>query len=120
MKRTIQRPFAKKRLGGFIILNSELLKVLKDADAVEVGKITVGAKQLRELVRLVPSTDVLVKSNGNLEMETIDRVTIRTSEGHLTNSFRKPKHYFSSFTIHNKAWLPENVKTTVVLKPRKY
>jgi hypothetical protein len=120
MKRVVQRPFAKKRMGGFIILNSELLKVLKDADAVEVGKITVGAKQLRELVRLVPSTDILIKSNGHLEMETIDRVTVRTKEGHLTNSFRKPKRFFSAFTINNKAWLPELVKTTVVLKPRKY
>lgn len=119
MKRNVQRPWGRKRNGGWIILQEDLVKALKDGDAIQVGEVTVGAKQLRQVISLVPCEDVLIRSNGSLEIETIERVIVRKPDN-VKTSFRKPAHNWNYFRLFNNAWVPKVVKTLVVLKPRKY
>lgn len=120
MKRTLQRPYGRKKNGGWVILNDALLKALKAGDTVEIGKITVGARQLSQIIRLMPHEDSLIRSNGKLEIEAVDRVNRRDSEGHFTAYFHKPKHNTCYVSVVNGAWLPKEPNTVVVLKPRKY
>ena len=89
MKRIVQRPWGRRHRKGWVILKEELLKALKDGDAIQVGEVTVGAKQLRQLVNLIPCYDALIRSNGCLEVETIERVIVRKPDS-VKTSFRKP------------------------------
>ena len=119
MKRIVQRPWGRRHRQGWIILKDELAKALKDGDAIQVGEVTVGARQLRQLVNLVPCRDVLIRSNGKLEVETIQRVIVRKPTS-VKTSFRKPAHNWNYFSIFDKAWVPTVIKTLVVLQPKKY
>jgi len=119
LKRTLQRPWGRKHKGGWVIWNEEFLKAIKGADVIEMNGVTVGARQLRQILKLLTTDDcLLVKANGRLEVETIARV-IRKKNGHRRTSFRKPR-LEQSFRIDNKAWMPINPGLTVVIKPRKY
>lgn len=121
MKRTVQRPWGKKKDGGWVILNAELIKALKTGDAVEFGGITVGTAQLCQLLRLMPYSDSLIRANDRLEVETVKRIfSHQGADEKARVSFRKPRHNYSFFALVNKAWLPRVSKTLVVLKPRKY
>jgi len=119
VKRKIVRPWARRYKGGWVILKDEFQKALKDAGVAEIGEIQVGAKQLREIIKLIPTDDcLLIKSNGHLEVETIDRI-IRGDNGQRRTEYRKPKLQ-NSFRIDNKAWLPKIPTLTVVIRPKKY
>ncbi|MDD5510662.1 MAG: hypothetical protein PHI12_07630 [Dehalococcoidales bacterium] len=120
MKRTIQRPWGKKKDGGWVFLNESLIKALKMGDAVEFGDITVGSKQLRQLIELMPQPDTLIRSNGHLEVEAILRINRKGPDGEIKGYFQKPKHNTASMVIKNKAWIPKETKVTVVLKPKRY
>ena len=105
-----------------MFLNEQLIKALKQGDAVEFGKITVGALQLRQLLTLMPYPDSLVRANGRLEFETVQRIG-RQVNGVRKFSFRKPKHDYNFFAVRLGAWLPDTPAKrismkTVVLKPR--
>lgn len=115
MKRTVQRPWGRKKGGGWVILNTSLIKALKAGDAVEFGGITVGTTQLCQVLRLMPYPDSLIRANGRLEVETVQRALTRPRM-----TFRKPRRNYSYFALVNRAWLPQVTKTLVVLKPRKY
>lgn len=120
MKRNLQRPWGCRHRQGWIILSEELAKALKDRDAVQVGEITIGAKKLYQLIKLLPSPDILIRSNGTLEVETISRVFARGRDGERRCSFRKPKHGWNYLRIFNGAWMPKTVRSLVTIKPRKY
>lgn len=120
MKRTVQRPWGRRKDGGWVIRNSELIKALKVGDAVEFGKITVGTAQLCSLLRLMPYEESLIRANSRLEVETVQRLSRRIAEGQFKVSFHKPKHDYTFFALVNGAWVPRASKVIVVLKPRKY
>jgi len=119
MKRTVQRPWGRKHRQGWVILKEALQKALKDGDAVQMGEVTVGAKQLRQLVNLIPCDDVLIRSNGKLEVETIERVSGKVKDGIYKTSFRKPAHNWNYFQLFDKAWMPKVVNNLIILKPKK-
>jgi len=117
MKRKIERPYGRKHKGGWVIDKASLTDALKKGDAVELSDITIGTKQLRQLINLLPYEDCLVKSNGRLEVERVFR---KGPDGNRRCSFRKPKHYCQWFGIINGAWVPRTTQTVVVLKPKKF
>ncbi len=119
MKRIIARPWGRKHRQGWIVWKDELVKFLKDGDAVQLGEITVGAKQLRQLVNLLPCDDAFIRSNGKLEIETIERYMVKGRDGNRKTAFRKPCQS-QFFSILNNAWMPANVGRLVVLRPKKY
>jgi len=120
LKRTVQRPWARKKGDGWVFWNADLIKALKAGDIVEFGKVSVGAAQLRRLLQLMPYPDILIRANGKLEVETVQRVSRKQGDGLYRTSFRKPGQNFSFFALVNGAWVPKAPKTVVVLKPRKY
>lgn len=122
MKRTVQRPWGRKQRGGWIIQPGSLLDALKKGDAVKIGEVTVGTKNLISLVRLMefPDEELLIRTNGKLEVENIARTfRMNPAVGHRQCHFRAPRnrHFFS---LCNNAWLPAIIKTLVVLKPKKF
>lgn len=116
----MRRPWGRRKNGGWIIQPDELLKALKDGQVAEIGKLQVGAKQLAELIRAMRFSDeeLLISSNGQLELQNIRRVIIQKN-GKTRTNFRKPK-CAHMIRLEPKAWLPKNATTTVVIKPRKY
>lgn len=119
LKRIVERPYARRLMGGWIIQRSELIEALKKGEAVELDKITVGARQLQKLITLLPYEECLIRSNGRLEVETVERV-MRSQNGKRKLGFRKPRHYRQFMAMPGGAWLPRNVKKVVVLRPRKF
>ncbi len=119
IKRIVQRPFGARRKGGWIIQRQLLLDILKKGDAVELDKVIVGAKQLRSLINLLPTEECLLKANGRLEVQTIDRV-MRTKNGVRKPAFVKPKHYHQELAIADGAWVKTIFTKVLVLRPRKY
>ncbi|MBA7709947.1 hypothetical protein ES703_118873 [subsurface metagenome] len=118
-KRRIVRPYARRHKGGWIILKEAFLKALQDASIAEMNGIAVGARQLRQIIQLIPTEDcLLVKANGRLEVETIDRV-MRKRNGHLRTEFRKAR-LEQSFRMESGVWIPANPTLTVIIKPKKY
>ena len=120
MKRKIERPYGHRHNGGVVFLKSSLADALKKGDIVEFGGITVGTRQLRQLINLLPYEDCLVRANGRLEVETVERVFRKGADGHRRCSFRKPRHYHQWFAINNEAWVPRKAQTVVILRPRKF
>ena len=120
MKRIVHRPWGRRKNGGWVLWNNELIKALKAGDVVEFGKIRVGAVQLRRLLQLLPFEDSLIRANGRLEVETVQRISRKQKDGQYRTSFRKPVHNFNFFALANGAWVPSAPKTVVVLKPQKY
>lgn len=120
-KRIVERPWGRRRNGGWIIQCSELIKALKKREAVELDKVVVGAGQLQKLINLLPTQDCLIRSNGRLEIETVIRVPYNSRDGHYRWGFRQPnKGYRQFMAIVNGAWIPRGATRVVVLRPRKY
>ena len=121
-KRILRRPWGRKHKGGWIIQPESLLEALKGGDVAEFGKLQVGAKQLGELVKLMrfPDQELLVRSNGLLEVENIQRYIARKPTS-VRTEFRKPR-LSHSFRVDNKAWIGESKKPviTVIIKPKKF
>lgn len=123
-KRVIERIWAQKRRGGWVLPCYALRKALQKGDILEFGGIQVGAREFRSLVNLLPGYDFRVVANGRLEVETIEQVSKRQPDGTFRVGFRKPKEY-NAFNVVPGAWLPlhEPAKlarmTVVVIKPRK-
>lgn len=121
-KRIIRRPWGRKHKGGWIIQPDHLLEALKAGQIAEFGKISVGARQLGDLVRLMrfPDQELLIRINGRLEVENISRF-ISEKSGHRRTEFRKPK-LSHSFRVDNNAWIPKSSKPaiTVIIRPRKF
>ena len=120
-KRIVQRPYGRRKNGGWIIQTESLLSALKEGDVAEFGTLRVGAKTLRELIRLItfPDYEVLVTTNGQLECSNMERRLKRQPNGLNRTEFRKPRRTHS-FRVSDKAWLPEHPKTILVIKPKKY
>ena len=122
MKKTVQRPLGRKHKGGWIIQPDHLITALKHGDAVQMGEVSVGTKNLINLIRLMefPDEELLIKVNGKLEVENIAR-TYRYNPAlkHRQCQFRSPRNR-QFFSLCNKAWLPDNVKQLVILKPKKF
>lgn len=119
IKRIVERPWGRRRKGGWVIQCSELLEALKKGEVFELDNVRVGASQLRRLISLLPYEDCLIRANGNLEIQTIQRV-IRSNNGTRKTGFRKPKHYHQELSIVNGAWLRRNLTKILVLRPRKF
>lgn len=121
MKRKVERPWGRKRNGGYIIGTSQLVDALKKGAAVEFEKVTVGTKQLIQLLKLLPGEYCVVSANGQLEVETIELVPRKGKDGIFRASFRKPKHYHNWFALYDGAWLKPYMRANlVVIKPRKF
>ena len=120
-KRIVQRPYGRKQNGGWVIQTESLLKALKEGDVAEFGTLRVGAHRLRELIRLMtfPDYEVLVKVDGHIECQNMERVFKRQTNGLNRTNFRKPRLAYS-FRVTDKAWLPAHPKTIIVIKPKKY
>jgi len=119
VKRIVERPWGRRLKGGWVIQRSQLIEALKKGEAVELDKVVVGARQLHNLLRLLPYEDCLIKTNGNLIAETVQRV-IRSQNGKRKTGFQKPRSGYQFMSIVNGAWLPKGATRVVVLKPRKY
>ncbi len=119
IKRIVERPFGRWRKGGWVLQRQQLIKALKKGEVFELDKVRVGASQLRRLIGLLPYDDCLIRANGRLEIETIQRV-IRSNNGTRKTGFRKPKHYHQELSIVNGAWLRSNFTKILVLRPRKF
>ena len=119
VKRIVERPFARKMNGGYVLSCSGLIESLKKGEAVELGKVTVGAKQLQSLLRLLSYEDCLIRANGRLEVETVKRV-IRSRNGNRKTGFQRPRSGYQFMSIVNGAWLPKAATRVVVLKPWKF
>jgi len=119
-KRIIGRPWGRRYKGGWVIQPEDLLNCLKQGDAVEIGEIQLGTKNLINLVRLMefPDQELLINSNGKLEVQNIARY-IAEKDGQKQTKFRLPRnrHYFN---LCNGAWLPKTIKALVVIKPKKF
>ena len=120
MKRTVQRPWGMRKKGGWIIRNDALLKALKVGEVVDFGGVTVGTKQLCQLLQLMPYPDSLIKANGRLEVETVQLFFRRGKDGQKRGSYRKPRRNYSWFSLLKGAWVPTRINTVVVLRPKRY
>jgi len=118
-KRIVERLFGRRRKGGWVLQRRQLLEALKKGEVFELDNVRVGANQLRRLIGLLPYDDCLIRANGRLEIETLQRV-IRNNNGTRKTGFRKPKHYHQAISIVNGAWLRRNFTKILVLRPRKY
>ena len=121
LKRKLQRPWGTRRNGGWVIQVEELIKNLKDGDVAEFGKLQVGARQLRQLIGFLrfPDEELLIKSNGQLEVQNIKRIFVKNPDGTRRCNFRKPK-LAHSFRLEPNAWVPDKAKVVLVIKPRKF
>ena len=119
VKRIVERPCGRRLRGGWIIQRSQLIEALKKGEAVELDKVVVGAKQLQSLLRLLSYEDCLIKANGRLEVETVQRV-IRRRNGTRKTGFQRPQSGYQFMSIVNGAWIPKSVTKVVVLRPRKF
>ena len=119
-KRIMRRPWGRWLKGGWVIQPAELLKALKDGEVAEFGKPHVGAKQLGKLIALMcfPDQELLIRSNGLLEVENIERYIARKPTS-VRTEFRKPR-LSHSFRVDDKAWIAMSAKpaVTVIIRPR--
>ena len=121
MNRTVQRPWGTKRKGRWVIKTSDLIESLKEGKAVRLNKVTVGSKNLIQLLRLLPGEYCQISANGRLEFETVRMVSRKNKAGHYKASFIRPKHYWHWFGIIDGAWLKPGMRINpVILKPRKF
>ncbi len=118
-KRIVERLFGRRRKGGWVLQRQQLIEALKKGEVFELDNVRVGASQLRRLIGLLPYDDCVIRANGRLEVETIQRV-IRSNNGTRKIGFRKPKHYHQEISIVNGAWLRRNFTKILVLRPRKF
>jgi len=119
VKKIVERLWATRRLGGWVFQRSQLLDALKKGAVLEYEGIFIGTRELRKLLALMPDEDCLVRANGRLEIENIERV-VRTRNGKRRSSFVKPRHSHQWFGLVDKAWVPPGVPQVVAIRPRKY
>jgi hypothetical protein len=119
-KRIVERPWGHPRKRGWVIQTKSLIKSLKRGEAVQLDKITVGTKNLIELLRLLPGDYCQISANGRLEVETVQLVW-RSRNGTRKAGYAKPKHYWNQFFLIDGAWLRPHMRLNpVILKPRKF
>ncbi len=119
-QRVQRRLWGRRRNGGWVLPTAELLKALKDGEVVEFDRIQVGTRTLRKLIELMtfPDLELLVTSNGHLQLENMVRQTVQKDE-QLTNVFRLPRNRHM-VRVYSGAWEPKTVNTVVVIRPRRY
>lgn len=121
VKRIVERPWGTRRNGGWVIRTATLIEVLKKGDAVQLDKVTVGTKNLIQLLRLLPGEYCQVSANGKLEVETVQIQYRRGKDVQRKAGYGKPKHYWHWFEIFDGAWLKPHMRVNpVILKPRKF
>lgn len=120
-KRIVERPWGTKRNGGWVIRTDNLIEALKKGDAVQLDKITVGTKNLIQLLRLLPGEYCRISANGRLEVETVQFISRKGKDGNRKAGYIRPKHYWHWFEIFDGAWLKPYMRVNpVILKPRKF
>ena len=120
-KRITERPWGTRRKGGWVIQTSALISSLKKGEAVQFDKITVGTKNLIQLLRLLPGEYCLISANGRLEVETVQFMSRKGKDGTYKAGYVKPKHYHNWFGLNDGAWLKPHMRVNpVILKPRKF
>ncbi|MFW6126555.1 MAG: hypothetical protein ACOC58_05560 [Chloroflexota bacterium] len=117
VKRTVERPWARKHDGGWVLNRALLLDSLKKGDTVQLDGITVGTRTLRKLVSDLPYDYCLLRANGRLEFETVETRS-RRRNGQVRMAFQRPNHAHHWFAIVDGAWVPGRVQSVVVLQPR--
>ena len=121
VKRIVERPWGTRRKGGWVINTSHLIDSLKKGEAVQLDKVTVGTKNLIQLLRLLPGDHCRISANGRLEVETVQIYYRNWLKGNRKASYIKPKHYWHWFCLHDGAWLKPHMRVNpVILKPRKF
>jgi hypothetical protein len=120
-KRIIERPWGRRRNGGWVIRLQQLIGSLKKGEAVQLDKITVGTKQLVQLLKTLPGEYCQVSANGRLEVETVEFKSRKGKDGQRRPGYVRPKRYHNWFGLNDGAWLkPAMSLSLVVLKPRKF
>ena len=121
MKNRIERPWGRRRNGGWVISTSRLVDALKKGKAVQLEKITVGTKPLIQLLRLLPGEYCQISANGRLEIETVQFKSRKGKDGVMKAGYVRPKHYHNWFALQDGAWLQPYMRMNlVVIKPRKF
>ncbi len=121
MKNRIERPWGRKRKGGYVIRTSQLVDSLKKGNAAQFEKITVGTKPLVQLLRLLPGEYCQIGANGRLEIETVQSISRWGKDSIFKTGFVKPKHYHNWLALNDGAWLKPHMRANlVVIKPRKF
>lgn len=119
------RPWACRRRGGWVIKPESFIEAVKAGDAVRIGEITVGTKNLVKIIRGMALPDnqyLLIKANGSLEIETIGIRFVRSDKG----NYREGQYHTLTprlrnyIKLHDNAWVPGSIQTLVVLKPKKF
>lgn len=126
-KKIIGRPWGRRRRGGWLIKPDSLIKVLKEGEAVKVGEVTVGTKNLIKIVRgfALPEDQVLlVKCNGSLDIQNIGLRYVPNPAG---PNPRKGEYYAlkprlqHKVTLHDGAWINgKAIGKLIVLKPKRF
>lgn len=120
-KRILERPWGTRRNGGWVLRTASLIESLKKGKSVQIDKITVGTKNLIELLRLLPGEFCRISANGKLEVETVQISYRKGKDGQRKASYGKPKHYYNWFGLLDGAWLQPYMRVNpVILKPRKF
>ena len=120
IKRIVERPWGRRRNGGWVLRTQSLIDSLKRGEAVEFDKITVGTKQLMQLLKTLPGEFCQVSANGRLEVETVQFKARKGKDGVMKAGYIKPKHYHNWFGLVDGAWLKPYMRMKlVVIKPRK-
>lgn len=120
-RRKIERPYARRKNGGWVYNRESLIEALKKAEVADIGGVQVGTQNLVKVMRQLPYSECLVRVNGNLEVETVMRVSRRLTDGQRHVTFRKPKHDYHWFRLLKGAWVPHNKPyNVVIIKPRKF
>lgn len=75
MKR-VSELWGKRFNRGYILWLPRLQEALRLSDYVEYGGVTVSTKDLRRVIAGLNTEDLLLRSNGGLEIEAIERYTL--------------------------------------------
>jgi hypothetical protein len=121
MKR-IDRVWAKRYRGGYIIWVPRLVEKLTNTNFVEFLEITVATKDLRDVLKNgIHNEDCLFRLNGGLQVEEVQRYAVPNPDVLGTRKIahrRSPGDYFHK--IKGRKAEKRNSQVILVLKPRVY
>lgn len=105
---------------GNILWMPRLNPVLPRTDYVEFGKATVLTKDFRRVLNLVKTEDVLIRVNGGIEIQGVERYYVPNPEcpGTRMCAHRLAKNSRPFYVKSQRN--PSSKKTTVKIKIRQY
>lgn len=114
---TVERPWARKRQGGWVIWRPSLIDPLKSADVVDIDGVRLDAQHLKQMLDNTPGEDFLLKTEGErFDCWGMHR-TWRVHPGDKRLCHFKKGSYFCLYNGRNVPLMPRQV---VVIKPKFY